>query len=209
YALAFGRMAPSRQPDLRVTPHEGPQCVMSLAYPNPELRSDAVRLRKWSLDDLDCVRAAGTDPRIPEGTTVPARYTEEAGRAFIERCWARNDDGRALVLAIAPATTNTAKGLVYLGPSRVEGQCRLGYWVIPDARRQGLGKEAIRLVSRCVLTDTHVHRLVARVQTHNESSMKLLLNCGFKEEGVLRSWLWIGDDVFDVIQLSLLRSDLA
>jgi RimJ/RimL family protein N-acetyltransferase len=76
-------------------------------------------------------------------------------------------------------------------------------------RRRGLGGDAIRLVSRWVLTATYVHRLVAQVVADNGASLALLRKCGFVEEGLLRSWLWIEDDVHDVIQLSLLETDLA
>ena len=181
---------------------------MPLAYPDPELRSDLVRLRQWSYDDLHCIEAASSDPNIPQGTTVPARYTDEEGRAFIERQWERQTSGRGLSLAIAALTSNEAKGLVFLGLGRIRGHCHLGYWLIPAARSRGLGTEAIGLVSRWVLTETDVHRLVAEVEPSNVASLALLRKGGFTEEGLLRSWLWIGDELFDAIQFSLLRSDL-
>lgn len=160
------------------------------------------------MDDLDCIEAASTDPRIPQGTTVPAQYTEAEGRAFIERQWGRQTRGQGLSMAIAEATTDEAKGLVFLGLSRIRGHCDLGYWVIPEARQRGLGTDAVRLVSRWVLTKTEVHRLVAQVVPDNEPSLALLRRNGFVEEGLLRSWLWIEGETHDVIQFSLLRSDL-
>lgn len=181
---------------------------IALDYPDPELRSALVHLRKWTFDDLACIEAAGTDPNIPQGTTVPARYTEAEGRAFIERQWGRQTSGQGLSLAITEAATGEAKGLVFLGLDRIRGHCNLGYWIVPKARRQGLGAEAIRLVSRWVLTDTEVHRLVAQVVPDNEPSLAVLRRNGFVEEGLLRSWLWIDDETHDVLQFSLLRSDL-
>jgi len=181
---------------------------ISLDYPDPALRSDLVHLRKWSYDDLGCIAAASTDPNIPQGTTVPAKYTNAEGRAFVERQWGRQTSGQGLSMAIAEAATDEAKGLVFLGLDRIRGHCNLGYWVIPDARRQGLGGEAIRLLSRWVLNDTDVHRLVAQVEPHNEPSLRLLRQNGFVEEGLLRSWLWIEGETHDVLQFSLLRSDL-
>jgi len=154
---------------------------MPLPYPDPELRSDLVRLRKWSYDDLPCVEAASSDPRIPQGTTVPAHYTDEEGRAFIERQWGRETSGRGLSLAISDAKTNEAKGLVFFGLGRIRGHCRLGYWVIPEARREGLGNVAIRLASRWVLLETDVHRLVAEIEPSNVASLALLRKCGFTE----------------------------
>jgi RimJ/RimL family protein N-acetyltransferase len=147
---------------------------MPLDYPDPELQSGDVRLREWRYDDLACVEAASSDPRIPQGTTVPARYTEAEGRAFIERQWGRQTSGRGLSMAIAYRETDEAQGLVFLGLDRIRGHCDLGYWVIPTARRRGLGTEAIRLVSKWVLTETDVHRLVAQVVPDNAASVALL-----------------------------------
>ena len=182
---------------------------MALHYPEPELRSDTVRIRTWDYTDLDCIEAAATDPNIPKGTTVPAQFTEGAGRAFIERQWSRNEDGEALSLAIAKADSNIAVGLIYLGLTKVQRQCRLGYWLIPDARRQRLGSEAIRLISRWVLTDTDVYRLVAEVHPENTASIRLLEGCGFTFEGTLRSWLWIDDEPHDALLYALIRPDVS
>ena len=184
------------------------QWRMDLAYPNPELQTDTVRLRKWTYDDLRCIEAAGTDPDIPKGTTVPAQYNEDEGRAFIERQWSRNVDGQALALAIARTDSDEAVGLVYLGLTRVERQCRLGYWHIPNARRQGLGSSAVDLISRWLLIETDLYRLVAEVHPDNVASTRLLEKCGYTVEGTLRSWLWIEDKVHDALQYSLVRSDL-
>lgn len=182
---------------------------MALDYPEPDLRSSLVRLRTWTYDDLACIEAASTDPKIPQGTTVPAHYTDEEGRAFIERQWGRQTSGRGLSLAVTEAETDEARGLVFLGLGRIRGHCELGYWLVPAARGRGLGTDAVRLASRWVLTETDVHRLVARVVPDNRASAALLRRLGFSEEGLLRSWLWIEGEAVDVIQFSLLTSDLA
>ncbi|NND04021.1 MAG: GNAT family N-acetyltransferase [Acidimicrobiia bacterium] len=181
---------------------------MPLDYPDPRLESDLVRLRRWEYRDLPCVEAATTDPNIPLGTTVPPVFTEREGRAFIERQWSRQTSGSGLSFAVADVGSDSAVGLVFLGLDRVRGQCRLGYWLIPSARGQGRGTQAVRLASRWVLNETHVHRLVARVALDNEASLTLLRRLGFVKEGVLRSWLWIEDTARDAVQFSLLESDL-
>ena len=182
---------------------------MLLDYPDPELRSDLVHLRKWEYRDLPCVEAAATDPDIPKGTSVPAVFSEVEGRAFIERQWSRQNNGEGLVLAIADAESDEAKGLVFLGFSRIRGELRLGYWLIPEARRLGYGTAAVSLATRWALTETHFHRIVARVKPDNVASLALLRHCGFTEEGVLREWLWIDDERHDAIQFSLLAGDIA
>ncbi|MFJ6163924.1 hypothetical protein ACIQH6_02305 [Micromonospora orduensis] len=69
---------------------------MALGPPAPELSDGRVRLRSWALDDLDCLRQATTERGITEATTVPVRFTEEAGRAFVRRQWSRSTDGAGL-----------------------------------------------------------------------------------------------------------------
>jgi hypothetical protein len=87
---------------------------VALAYPDPGLTDGVVRLRRWSEDDLECVRQAATDARIPAGTTVPLLFSEAAGREFIRRQWGRAESGEGLSLAIADAT-GAALGLTWLG----------------------------------------------------------------------------------------------
>ncbi len=181
---------------------------MRLAYPESELSTSEIRIRRWSYDDLACVAAASADPDIPKGTTVPARFTDEAGYAFIERQWSRNDDGQALAMAIAKADSNQAIGQIFLSLTRVERQCRLGYWIVPGERGRGLASTAVRLVSGWLLTATDVYRLVAEVHPDNAASIALLEGCGFTLEGTLRSWLWIDGQPHDALQYSLIRPDL-
>ena len=181
---------------------------MRLDYPDPDLASDAVRLRRWTYGDLACVRAASSDPEIPKGTTVPVPYSDAAGRAYVERQWSRNDDGHALALAIARVHDDEAVGHVYLAVTPFGRQCRLGYWLVPAARREGFGSSAVRLVSHWLLTQTSVHRVVAEVHPDNVASIALLEGCGFSLEGTLREWLWIDGAPEDAVQFSLIPSDL-
>jgi RimJ/RimL family protein N-acetyltransferase len=90
----------------------------------------------------------------------------------------------------------------------VSRQCRLGYWLIPDARGQRLGSSATDLISRWVLTETDGYRLVAEVHPDNGASIRLLEGCGYTLEATLRSWLWIDDEPHDALQYSLIRPDL-
>jgi len=180
---------------------------MTLNYQVPDLRSSRVRLRKWAFGDLPCVQEASTDPEIPRGTTVPARYTNELGREWIERQWSRQTSSQGLSLAVIEEVTGLAVGLVYLGLRKPEGHCEIGYWLAPSARGRGLGTEAVRLASKWTLADTDVYRLYAHVVPDNEASLAVMQKCGFTREGVLRSFLRYPDVQFDVVSLSLLKDD--
>src|SRR5688500_3692331 len=107
---------------------------MGIDYPSPELVDDQVRLRRWEYQDVECIRLAATDARIPRGTTVPAVFSPAEGVAFIERQWGRHDNNEGLSLAIEDRASQTAVGLI-VGLNRPQPHVvGLGYWVVPPAR---------------------------------------------------------------------------
>jgi hypothetical protein len=83
---------------------------MSAALIVPALAAGPFRLRPFTLGDIDVVREASSDPHIPLITTVPAAFTEDEGRRFIERQWSRAEQGTGYSFAIADAVTDRAVG---------------------------------------------------------------------------------------------------
>jgi len=163
--------------------------MTSLAYPDPELGDATIRLRKWSLGDLACIAEASEDPRIPEGTTVPAAYEDDAGRAFIERQWSRLDNGEGISLAIESVARGGAVGLVVLMLRPQAGVAGLGYWVVGSARGNGYATRAVGLLSEWALDGVGIKRVEAWVEPGNEASLRVLEASGFELEGRLRSFL--------------------
>jgi [ribosomal protein S5]-alanine N-acetyltransferase len=176
------------------------------AYPDPELTDGVVRLRRWNVGDLECVREASADAGIPEGTTVPAMFTEEAGQAFIARQRARAEDGEGLSLAIADAATDRAHGLVWLGARPQAGVIGIGYWVVPAARGRGFARRAVVLATRWALLQG-VAQVEAWVEPGNEPSQQVLRRAGFHREGVLRSFLAFETRRADAVVFSCVASD--
>jgi ribosomal-protein-alanine N-acetyltransferase len=162
---------------------------MALAYPDPALDDGTVRLRRWSRGDLDCVREAARDPRIRVGTTVPATFTFEAGHAYIERQWRRQEEGEGVSLAVADAATGVAIGFAGLSRRPQPGVVGIGYWVVPRARGRGVATRAVRLLSTWALRDAGLARVEAWVEPGNLGSQRVLSAAGFAREGVLRSFL--------------------
>ena len=177
--------------------------LVQLPYPEPELTYGLVSLRRWALTDVDCVRLAATDQRIPRGTTVPAVFSPEEGRAFIERQWGRQTGGEGLSLAIA--SDGQASGMICALFRSQAGVVGIGYFVVPPARGHGYAQRAIKLLSTWLLRVTPTTRVEAIVEPHNLPSRRSLERCGFVEEGTLRQYL---AGQHDVVSYSLLLSDL-
>lgn len=182
--------------------------MTKLHYPEPDLSDDRVLLRPWDSTDLRCVEEAGWDPRIPMGTTVPATFTIEEGRAFIERQRGRQKNGQGLALAITDRSSNEALGqivLLFREQPQVGG---IGYWMIERGREQGLATSAVLLLSRWALERGGFARVEALVAPDNLPSLRLLEKVGFTREGLLRSYFAFADSRQDAFIYSLLAQDL-
>ena len=179
-----------------------PLGVTRLTYPDPPLSGGRVALRPWSDADLDCLRDAATDPRIPEGTTVPATFTPDAARAFVRRQWSRESGGEGLSLAITAGGDAVGTCVLMLRPQ--ESVAGIGYWLIPRARGRGLATAAVRLLTDWALQDTGLARIEAWVEPDNTPSLHVLAAAGFEREGLLRSFLSFGDRRADAVVLSRL-----
>jgi RimJ/RimL family protein N-acetyltransferase len=179
-----------------------------LAYPDPPLTDCTVLLRRWAEGDLGCVAEAGRDPRIPAGTTVPARFTVADGLAWIERQWGRADEG-GLSLAIADVGSGEALGMIALLSRPQPGTAGIGYWLIERSRGRGLGSRAVRLLARWAVTDAGLARVEALVDPDNVASQRVLEKAGFRREGHLRSYLAFESGRTDALIYSLLPNDLA
>ena len=171
---------------------------MQLSYPSEPLIDDGVRIRPWRTpEDLPCVLAAGSDPDIPAGTTVPADFTEASGRAFLERQQARLTRGEGISQAVAERDSDEAVGLVYLARRPQSWIAGLGYWLIPSARGRHLATSAVRLVSDWALRELDILRIEAWVAPDNVASQRVLDGAGFSLEGRLRNFLQLRDRTTD------------
>ena len=175
-----------------------------LTYPRPELADGLVRLRRWSEGDLDCIREAGADPEIPNGTTVPADFTPAEGLAFIQRQWSRATDGVGVSQAVVDVKGGRAVGLVIVSLRPQSGVGGLGYWVVPSARGAGMATSAVQLVGRWALSSLHLDRLEAWVDPANIASQHVLVHAGFQEEGRLRNFLRTKAGPSDALVFSLI-----
>lgn len=175
---------------------------VALSYPDPALCDDVLLLRPWSIDDIECVREASTDPSIPSITTVPSSWSSEAGQQFILRQQTRLDSGEGVSLAIHALDSGRAVGLVSMMLRPQPGVIGLGYWVVPSARHRGFARRAARIASDWAIGPGGFARIEAWVEPTNESSQSVLSAAGFEREGRLRSFLTISDSRSDALVYS-------
>lgn len=181
---------------------------MSVALIVPTLAAGPFRLRPFTLADIDAVREASSDPHIPLITTVPASFTEDEGRRFIERQWSRAERGTGYSFAVADARTGQAAGQVGLWLKDIsEGRASVGYWVAGSARGQGAAGFAAQAVVRWAHHELGVPRLQLYVEPWNTASIRTAERAGFQREGLLRSWQEVGGRRKDMYMYARLAAD--
>jgi [ribosomal protein S5]-alanine N-acetyltransferase len=174
----------------------------------PTLAAGPFRLRPFAMADLDLIREASQDPYIPLITTVPAAFTDEEGRRFIERQWDRARQGTGYSFAIAEVATDRPVGQIGLWKTNLrDGRCSIGYWVAASARGRHAARLALAALTRWAFAALPVPRLELYVEPWNRASIRTAEAAGFRKEGLLRSWQEIGGERKDMFMYSLLPAE--
>ena len=175
---------------------------------SPHLTDGSICVRTWTFDDLPSVEEASRDPSIAYGTSLPSVFSDEEGRAFIERQQGRFTSGEGLSLVIAEESSDQAAGYVGLFHRQQAGVVGLGYWTVASHRRQGHALGAAKLITRWALNLPGIHRIEALVHPSNTGSNKVLEGAGFVHEGLLRNLYPSEETRLDMNLFSLIRSDI-
>lgn len=174
----------------------------------PTLDAGQFRLRPFVLADIVAVREASSDPHIPLITTVPAVFTEDEGRRFIERQWSRAEHGTGYSFAIADAGTDRGVGQVGLWlHDLAEGRASIGYWVVGSGRGRQAAASAVRALTRWAHDELRIPRLQLNVEPWNTASIRTADRAGFRREGLLRSWQEVGGTRRDMYMYSHVIGD--
>jgi ribosomal-protein-alanine N-acetyltransferase len=175
----------------------------------PELAAGPITLRPFTMSDLPLVREAATDPYIPTITSVPTRYDEAGGRAFILRQIDRSDDGHGYPFVIAEST-DPARGVGAIGLWLREidsGRASIGYWVAPSARGRHLAGWALRAVVAFAFETLNIPRLHLFIEPWNVASQRTADAAGFTQEALLRGWERVEDTQHDAYSYVLLHQE--
>jgi RimJ/RimL family protein N-acetyltransferase len=176
----------------------------------PTLAAGSFQLRPFTLADIDTVREASSDPHIPLITTVPAAFTEDEGRRFIERQWSRAVQGTGYSFAIADADAGRAVGQIGLWLKDLsEGRASAGYWVVRSARGRRAAGRALQALALWALDELQIPRVELYVEPWNTASVMTAERAGFQREGLLRSWQEVGGTRRDMYMYARLPGDLA
>ena len=85
--------------------------------------------------------------------------------------------------------------------------CSVGYWVGETHARKGYIGDALQVTLNFAFDSLGLHRVEAACLPENQPSRRLLIKCGFPEEGYTREYLKICGAWRDHIRFSILAGD--
>ena len=97
---------------------------------------------------------------------------------------------------------------VHYGPNQESAAWNIGIELVPEARGQGLGSEAQRLLAQHLFATTAVNRVEASTDVENAAEQRALARAGFTREGVLRGAQFRASRWHDIVVWSVLRGEV-
>lgn len=172
-------------------------------------RAANFHLRAWLPNDVSKLEEAIHDPYIPLITTLPHVFDETEVKTWIDRQLHRHNEGTGYSMCIADNLRNDMLGMIGLWLTEISyGRARIGYWLLPSARGQGIAMSALHLVTHWTFITFHqIARIELLIEPNNTPSIRTAERAGFSQEGLLRSYQSIGNLRRDFYIYSYIRSD--
>jgi RimJ/RimL family protein N-acetyltransferase len=162
------------------------ELALRLSVPPEGLRAGNVVLRFPSLDDVDGILPAFTDPELREAGNLPA-FDRDGLVASLRELPVLAERGRLLALAAVDAETGDVLGGGTLHHLDAERRIvEIGYFVLPHGRGRGVATAIARVLADHAFS-IGIERVAAYVNVGNIASERVVERAGFTREGVVRS----------------------
>ncbi len=148
-----------------------------------------LRLRSYTLDDLDALHAIQSRPDVMRYLYGEPRSREEVRAALARRAQhpTLEQEGDWLFLAMERRDSGAVIGDVSLHwLSAAHRQGEIGFVLHPDHHSQGYGREAAVEMLRLGFAGLGLHRIIGRCDARNDASARLMERLGMRREAHFR-----------------------
>ncbi|MFI0813049.1 GNAT family N-acetyltransferase [Streptomyces echinatus] len=172
-----------------------PEATTSTSALTSPIGGRGLRLRRWDPSaetDVETFLRGCSDPDFQRWNTPLRPITDlAAARATLLGKAEAAEAGTEASFCVEDADSGTPLG--HVGVNRIDRAMQsacVGYWVLPEARGQGVATRALTLATRWAFTGLRLHRLELDHAVGHEASCKVAERCGFRYEGTLRGAMW-------------------
>jgi RimJ/RimL family protein N-acetyltransferase len=164
-----------------------------------------VALRAWAEDDVPALVRACSDPLVARFNSVPSPYTPEDARTFIGA--GRTDAAIPLAIVRDGDATEVLGAVGLHAVDLAGGRAEIGYWTAPWARRQGVARAGLVLLSTWGLRDLGLERLELYAEPVNEASQLVAEQAGYVRGDLVPGGITLRGRRRDVIRFVLTRRE--
>ena len=167
-------------------------------------RLDLVEIKQMHLDDLYKLFSDENVTRFYN--LLPLKNGKEAQKS-IDWFQARFKDKLGIRWGIAIKGQENIIGTVGFNNFTKRHRANIGYDLKTEHWNNGYITEALTTVISFGFNQLEINRIEAEVMQGNVISEKVLEKLNFKNEGVLREWMYWNEKHYDMTMFSLLKSD--
>ena len=169
----------------RRTPPQGP-------LPVPDRIAAGLQLRLPRVADIPRITEVCQDAEVQRYTRVPAPYTEDHARAFVDLAATGLAEATGLHLVVVDAHDDRVLGAVGLAIDRRDASGEIGYWVAPEVRRQGVTTTACRTLLGHAFDVVGLGYVALWAAADNPASNGVARRLGCTHEGTARRAMLLG-----------------
>jgi RimJ/RimL family protein N-acetyltransferase len=155
--------------------------------PTLTLRDDRVLLRDWLPADWPAIEPVCGEWDVCQFSSVPWTFTQTAAEVWVATQRDRRANATALVLAITRAGDPGRRPVGTVNLFRFHEaphNAALGYWLVPQARGEGLATAAAALLAGWGFAELGLTRIELTIRPANAASHRVAQRLGAVREGV-------------------------
>ena len=169
------------------------------------LRNDIVTLRALEPTDLDTLYRWENDANLWAVSDTIAPYSREALWHYLQDYTGDIYSQRQLRLMITLTDNGSPAGTVdFINFDPLNNRAELGLFIANEHRGQGLGRQALDLLTEYARDHIGVRQLYVYISLDNTVCLKLFKDYGYRQVGILHSWVKRGNSYHDVALMQMI-----
>ena len=169
------------------------------------LENENIILRALEPEDLDILYEWENNSGLWKYGSTLTPYSKFALRDYLTNSLQGIIHTRQLRLMAIEKSSNIAAGTVDLFDyDPINQRACIGILVDKPFRRKGYGEIILNLTAEYAFYILHINQLYAYIPISNKNSFNLLCKCGYKQTGLLKSWIKTPSGFEDVYFMQLM-----
>ncbi len=177
----------------------------------PVIETESLTLRPMRMRDAEDIFRYASDPEVSRYVLWEPHRSISDSRAYIRYIRHLYRRGMPSSWAVVLRSSSEVIGSIgFMGYSYVHHTAEIGYSFSRNYWNLGYATQAAGAVIQTAFRSLpDLNRIEAQHDIRNPASGRVMLKCGMKQEGIIRSRIYNKSEFVDVALYAILRSDLA